>query len=744
VTKRKQSSAKKCPVDPYYQREAKKYAHPIPSREYILETLNQQARPMDFGLLAKTLRLKKNDFAALKKRLNAMVRDGQLICNRYSAYCVVNETDLMAGRVISHVKGFGFLRPDSGQEDIYLSPQEMHRLFHNDRVVVCIVGCDEVGRLEGGVVEILERNTRSLVGQLYIENDIGCVIPDNKRFCNDIIIPHIEAYRAYHAKTVVVEITEQPTRHRRPIGRILQVFDDVSTLDTQTSIVTLTYNLATTWSDAVVAECQSFDRSLSEQMLTDRVDLRSLPLLTIDGLDARDFDDAVYCKPTAKGWKVLVCIADVSAYVKPDTALDCEAFERGNSVYFPDRVLPMLPEILSNELCSLQPHVDRLCLACEFYVNSQGRIIRSRFFEAVMHSHARLTYDEVEALLFAPTPALTEQYAPLLPALHHLHDVFKVLLQARQARGALDLDTQETYFKFDDHGYIDTIVPLQRHTAHRIIEECMLAANVAAARLLERYKIPALFRIHEPPNHKKIQQLQSFLNSLAVSLPGGDQPTTQDYAQFIHTIAEREDRHLIQTVLLRSLQQAIYSCDRKGHFGLAYPLYTHFTSPIRRYPDLIVHRLIKYVLAGKQPIDFDYSRIVLQQIAEHCSHTERRADEATRDLADWLKCQYMQTKIGQQFMGLVVSVQSFGLFVQIDDIMIDGLVHITTLANEFYHFDPLKQRLTGEQSGRTYRLGDRLQIEVVRVNLEERKIDFMLVQSAPVGNKKRRRKQRKA
>jgi len=727
VAKRKREKTPR-DLDPHHQREAKKYAKPIPSREYILQVLGDAGVPLGFAELADALALTdETDLEALERRLKAMVRDGQLVRNRREAYCIVNKRDLIAGRVIGHPDGFGFVKPDDGGEDLYLYPKEMRALFHGDRVVVRVTGHDRRGRLEGAVVEILERKTRTVVGRLYQESGVGFVKPDNKRLTHDIIIPRDRIGEVQTGQIVVAEITDQPTKRTQPIGRLLEVVGDHMAPGMETDIAIRTHDLPVDWPAEVEAEIAGQGTEVPEAAKADRVDLRNLPLITIDGADAKDFDDAVYCERKPKGWKLLVCIADVSAYVEPDSALDAEGLNRGNSVYFPDRVVPMLPEILSNGLCSLNPGVDRLCMACELYVSREGKVSRSRFFTAVMRSQARLTYDQVAAMLGGEDADLCAQHQQILPLLHELYALFEGLHRSRRERGAIDFDTTETRFRFDDQGRIEAVVPLVRNDAHRIIEECMLAANVAAARLFERKRMPALFRIHETPNEDKTSDLREFLGQLGLSLPGGSKPTTQDFAALLDGVKGRPDAHLIQTVLLRSMQQAIYSSDNAGHFGLAYEAYTHFTSPIRRYPDLIVHRIIKHILAGGTAADLDYSKPQLQQIGEHCSGTERRADEATRDAEAWLKCEFMQDKLGERFEGTITSVNSFGLFVELDGIQIDGLVHITALDNDYYHFDPVGRRLTGERTGTVYRLGDRLRVQLAAVNLDERKIDFVLV-----------------
>ncbi|EIC19968.1 ribonuclease R [Thiorhodovibrio frisius] len=725
MARRKNSQSAKV-LDPHREREARKYDNPIPSREFILETLTERGVPMDAAGVAKALSLSDpEEQLALERRLGAMVRDGQLVRNRRDAFCLVNKKDLIAGRVIGHPDGFGFLKPDEGGDDLYLYPKEMRALFHGDRIVARVTGRDRRGRLEGAVVEILERNTQSVVGRFYAESGVGFVVPDNKRIPHDIIIPSDRAGAATKGQIVVAEITDQPTKRTQPLGRVLEVLGDHMAAGMETDIAIRAHDLPVDWPEAVLQQISGLSEEVPEAAKAGRLDLRDLPLVTIDGADARDFDDAVYAERKPKGWRLLVCIADVSAYVSPGDALDQEGRARGNSVYFPDRVIPMLPEVLSNGLCSLNPQVDRLCMACELYVNRDGKVTRSRFFEAVMRSAARLTYEQVAAMLEGDAK-LCDQYAQLLPHLHELHQLFQSLLEARGERGAIDFDTVETQFVFNEQGRLEGIEPRTRNDAHRIIEECMLAANVASARLFERKKMPALFRIHEQPKAEKLSDLREFLAELGLNLPGGDKPTAKDYGTLLDLVRERADFHLIQTVLLRSMQQAMYSSDNVGHFGLAYEGYTHFTSPIRRYPDLIVHRIIKHILAGGSVADLDYSKPELQQIAEHCSGTERRADEATRDAADWLKCEYMRDKLGEQFDGTIVSVQGFGLFVELDDVYVDGLVHITALDNDFYHFDPIGHRLNGARTGQVYRLGDRLRVQVAAVNLDERKIDFVL------------------
>jgi len=713
--------------DPHRTREAKKYENPIPSREYIMEQLAAHGAPLNMAAIAERLNLTSDDdLEALRRRLNAMERDGQLVRNRRGGFCLVNAKDLIAGRVIGHPDGFGFLKPDDGKEDLFLSPRQMRQLLHGDRAVVRVVGVDHRGRKEGAVVEVLERANRQVVGRLYLEARVGFVVPDNKRIHQDIVIPEVDLGTARHGQMVVAEIIEQPTKRGQPIGRIAEVLGEHMAPGMETDVAIRTHDLPVEWPEAVEAEVATLGTEVPEQAKEGRVDLRKLPLVTIDGADARDFDDAVYCEAKPKGWKLLVCIADVSSYVAPGSALDAEARVRGNSVYFPDRVIPMLPEVLSNGLCSLNPGVDRLCMCCELYVNRKGEITRSRFYEAVMRSHARLTYDQVAAMLVEGDPQLCVEHADLLPHLHELYALYQVLHGARSARGAIDFDTTETRIEFNQEHKVERIVPVHRNDAHRLIEECMLAANVAAARMLLRKRQPALYRIHEGPPNDKLADLREFLREFALELPGGEKPSARDYADLLESVRERPEARLIQTVMLRSLSQAVYSNENSGHFGLGFPAYTHFTSPIRRYPDLVVHRAIKHQLSGAPREEFEHSVPELQVLGESCSATERRADEATRDVLSWLKCEFMMDKLGESFDGIITSVTSFGIFVELDDIYVDGLVHITALDHDYYHFDPVGHRLTGERSGMVYRLGDQVRVKVAAVNLDDRKIDFVL------------------
>lgn len=730
--------------DPFAEREAEKYSRPIPSRELILEVMKDKGVPQQLEELAAVLGLNEaEDIESLRRRLNAMERDGQLLKNRRDRYCVVNHTDLIAGRVIGHPDGFGFLRPDEGGEDVYLSSKEMRALLHDDRALVCVRSIDRRGRREGSLVEVLERNTHQIVGRLYRERGISFVVPDSKYISHDILIPEENLAEAAPDQIVVAEIIEQPTRKRDPIGRISRVLGEHMAPGMEIEVALHGFDLPNEWPEAVLEEISGLGATIPDEARAERIDLRHLPLVTIDGEDARDFDDAVYCERTPKGWKLYVAIADVSYYVRPDTALDDEAKKRGNSVYFPDRVIPMLPEVLSNGLCSLNPEEDRLCMVCEMSIGADGQLLRSRFLSGLMRSHARLTYTEVARLLVEGDKNLRRKRRDLLPHLEELHALYKVLRRAREERGAMDFDTQESKIVFGEGKKIEQIVPVVRNDAHRLIEECMLAANTAAARHLARQKIPHVVRVHEGPTPEKLADLRAFLGRVGLSLGGGDRPEPKDYYKLADQIAGRADEHLIQTVLLRSMAQAVYSPEKKGHFGLALKEYTHFTSPIRRYPDLLVHRAIRHVLEGKKKSEFEYSGNDMTLLGEHCSFTERRADDATRNVIAWLKCEYMLDKLGEEFSGVISAVTPFGLFVELKDVFIEGLVHISTLDKDYFHYDPIGYRLQGERTGKVYRLGDSLQVVVARVDLDERKIDLELVKPAEPSPASRTRKRRR-
>ncbi|NOQ65160.1 MAG: ribonuclease R [Methyloprofundus sp.] len=715
-------------TDPYAQREAAKYEQPIPSRELILELIEKGGRPIKRGQIAEAFALESDDqLEALRRRLRAMERDGQLLFNRRQQYCLVDSQDLIAGRILSYADGFGFLRPDDAGEDLFMSPREMRRVLHNDRAVVRVSGVDRKGRREGKIVEVLERNTKEVVGRFVKEHGLQFVQPDNKKITQNILIPKGAGNGAKKGEMVVATITEQPSLRSQPIGKIAEVLGAHMAPGMEIDVAIRTHGLPSEWPEEVLEQVKPLKKVVEEAAKQGRVDLRDVPLVTIDGEDARDFDDAVFCSKTPKGWKLLVAIADVSHYVQPGTALDLEAKNRSTSVYFPEQVIPMLPEILSNGLCSINPDEDRLTMVCEMLINEQGVVIRTRFFDAVMRSHARLTYSKVAAMLQDDHKKLKKKYTAVLPHLEEMYTLYKAMRGQREIRGAMDFDTQETQIIFGEDRKIEKIVPTQRNDAHKLIEEFMIAANSAAARYLNRKKMPRLLRIHEGPSDEKIMNLKTFLGELGLFMGGGDKPSPVDYMHLTASIKNRPDAHLIQTVLLRSMSQAVYSPEKKGHFGLALEAYTHFTSPIRRYPDLMVHRAIRHCLQGKSPESFYCGFPEIATLGEHCSTNERRADEATRDVVSWLKCEFMQDKIGETFPGVIAAVTGFGFFVELADLYVEGLVHITSLGQDFFKFDPTSHQLKGERTGKRYRLGDKVNVVVAGVNLDEKKIDFELL-----------------
>ena len=729
------------PVDPNFEREAQKYENPIASRELILEHMVEAGKPLDFDEIAERVGIDSDEqLEALRRRLRAMERDGQLLFNRRGAYLPVNQADLIRGRVIGHPDGFGFLVPDDQSGDLFLSPRQMRGVLHGDRVLCRVMGVDHRGRREGGVIEILERGSQQVVGRIRVADGIGIVTPDNKRITHDILIPPDGLGAATDDQIVVVRIREQASRKDRLRGEVLEVLGEHMAPGMEIDIAIRAHGLPFQWPPEVTEAADAFGTEIPKQATRGRLDLRKKPLVTIDGEDARDFDDALFCEEIDGGWRVWVAIADVSHYVEKDGALDQEARTRGTSVYFPSQVIPMLPEVLSNGLCSLNPEVDRLCMVCEMEVGRRGALKSYRFHEAVMRSHARLTYTEVAAMLVDGDTALRERHAKLLPHLERLHAAFQALHGARVRRGAIDFDSTETRIEFGAGRKIERIVPVQRTDAHRLVEECMIAANVSAAKFLKKHKLPALYRLHDRPPVQKLDDLRDFLAGVGITLEGGDEPEPAHYASVLKAASGRPDQPLIQTVLLRSLSQAVYGPELSGHFGLALDDYAHFTSPIRRYPDLLVHRGIRHILHKGKPTGFPYSQTEMASLGEHCSMAERRADDATRDAVAWLKAEYMQDKVGDVFEGVVTGVTGFGLFVEIVGVFIEGLVHVTSLDNDFYHFDPVRHRLTGERGGRVFHIGDRLQVQVVRVSLDDRKIDLRLFDEEPAQRSESKRR----
>jgi len=736
----------------------------IPSREEILGIFRQAGSPLDSGAVARALQVDPEAQGVLTRRLNAMERDGQIRANASGEYQLTDHSSFVSGRVSAHRDGFGFVIPDEGGDDLFLPDKEMQKVLHGDRVLARVIGTDRRGRPEGTIVEVVERANTHIIGRLLQEDGVWKVAPEDKRIGQDILLAG-RPDKAKAGQVVSVELVEQPSRFKQPTGRIVEVLGELDDPGMEIEIAVRKFGVPHVFSAAALKQANKLPNEVRDIDLGERVDLRDVPLVTIDGADARDFDDAVYCEPVkigrTRGYRLLVAIADVSNYVKPGDPLDDDAIERSTSVYFPRRVIPMLPEKLSNGLCSLNPAVDRLTLVCDMVVSLEGEVGAYQFYPAVMHSAARLTYDEVATILGNTQGPEAGRRPGIVPHLLHLNEVFRALLKARQERGAIDFETTETYIVSNAMGKIEKILPRTRNDAHRLIEECMLAANVCAADFLIRHDQPSTFRIHAVPTEEKLNQLRTFLKQAGLNLGGGTTPQARDYAELMQRIKERPDATLLQTMLLRSMQQAVYSPDNVGHFGLAYEHYAHFTSPIRRYPDLLTHRAIKAVLKGKkyEPTGIDLSKLnttlsnsarkqaakdklegkqkdpkdltIWDALGVHCSANERRADEASRDVENWLKCYYMQDKLGEEFTGVISGVTPFGIFVQLDELFVEGLVHISGLGTgDYFQYDEARHELRSDRTGKAFKLTDQVTVQVARVDLESRKIDLVLAQPA--------------
>jgi ribonuclease R len=733
---------------------------PKSGAENILEALSAARAPLLPSDLADRLGLRSDeDRTAFNAQVEELERAGRIVRNRAGLLLVAARANLLSGQVQGHRDGFGFLIRDDGGQDLVLSEHEMSKVLHGDRVLARVTGSDRRGRPEGEIVEVIERRTNKLVGRLLNERGVTIVVPEDQRIQHDILVPPGASLTAEPGQVVVAEILQQPQRYVQPVGRVVEVLGAIDDPGMEIEIAVRKFAVPHEFPAAVLEQADALPDGVLPKEFRGRVDLRDVPLVTIDGEDARDFDDAVYCLPIGgkrKSWRLIVAIADVSHYVKPGEPLDVEAQNRSTSVYFPRRVIPMLPEKLSNGLCSLNPNVDRLVMVCDCVVSGKGSIDAYQFYPAVMHSHARLTYTDVWDALSVPGSRAAQRIGDLMPHLQNLYALYEVLAQAREARGAIDLETVETYIVCDPNGRIEKIVPRVRNDAHKLIEECMLAANVCAADFLARGRQPSLYRVHEGPTPERLANVRTLLKTLGLHLEGGDDPEPSDYAQLLKKVRQRPDAQLLQTVLLRSMQQAIYSPHNSGHFGLAYKAYAHFTSPIRRYPDLLVHRSIKAILdkrpyapvvtgtpdavaaplAARAALRAAQARknaapneanAVWEKLGLLCSANERRADDASRDVEAWLKSYYMRERVGETFSGTVSAVTPFGIFIVLDDLFVEGLVHVSELGSEYFLFNEPLHELRGERTGMRYRLGDRLTVQVARVDLEARRIEFRLV-----------------
>jgi ribonuclease R len=729
-----------------------------PTREEILECLRSADAPLTPAEVGRRLEVPPEGLEILRRRLIAMERDGQLLPNRKGVLLIASKIDLIPGRIQGHRDGFGFLIPAAGGPDLFLSPREMQKAMHGDRVLARRIGFDSRGRPEGAIVEVTERAHRRLVGRFLSERGVTIVVPEDQRIKHDILIPPVDTGSAKPGQVVTVEIVDPPSGHAAPIGRVIEVLGDIEDPGMEIEIAVRKFDVPHTFGEAALRRAEKLPSVVKSTDLRGRVDLRDVPLVTIDGEDARDFDDAVYCEPFSegrvRGHRLIVAIADVSHYVRPGDALDAEAAQRSTSVYFPRRVIPMLPEKLSNGLCSLNPEVDRLVLVCDMVVGPKGQLRAYQFYEAVMHSAARLTYDEVWGILSGRDPLAIKRRAALVPHLHDLYELYRVLAGARAVRGAMDFESTETKIVCNPAGRIERIEARVRNDAHKLIEECMLAANVCAADFMKRSRHPGLYRVHEGPTPERLELLREFLRSVGLTLGGGDAPAPGDYATLAAQVRQRPDAMLLQTMMLRSMQQAVYTPHNSGHFGLAYEAYAHFTSPIRRYPDLLTHRVIKALLSGgRYALEAPQSASPVQRsvpaagapaldalskaeaaalqaweaFGVQCSANERRADEASRDVEAWLKSQYMRERVGEQFAGRVTGVAPFGVFVTLDDLYVEGLVHVSELGSEYFQYNEAAHELRGERTGRRFRLTDPLHVQVSRVDLEARRIEFRLV-----------------
>jgi ribonuclease R len=746
--------------DPYANRESSNYAQPIASREYIIELIKNESYS-DRRQLIKRLSIKGQVAReALRRRLNAMVRDGQLTYRKKNdSFHIPNFDEYISGKVEAHRDGYGFLLIEN-DEDIFLSEREMRKVFHGDEVLVSILGKTRRGGIEGKIEKIINRANKSIVGRVNFDKKNFFVLPDNPRINHDIFLPEgIEEFSVEMGDYVEVDITRYPTSRRVAQGKIKKVLGGALAPGLEIDLAIHSFDIPNTWSLGVISQIEKISKEPSQADKENRVDLRDLPFVTIDGEDAKDFDDAVFCKKnTSGGFTLWVSIADVSFYVPLGTPLDKAAYDRGTSVYFPGRVIPMLPEKISNGLCSLKPQLDRLSITCEMKIDQKGVLVDFDFYESVIHSHGRLTYNEVAEVLGlvkkSPRIGLTKRLDSLLPSLKNLFNLYKLLRDQRKSRGAIDFETVETQMIFNQEKKIESIQPVIRNEAHKIIEECMLCANVAAARFLSKQDMPTLFRVHESPKESKLESLKLYLAELNLRLSGGLKPAPSDYQHIMELIKGRDDENLIQVMLLRSMNQAVYQPQNEGHFGLAYEAYLHFTSPIRRYPDLIIHRAIRSLIRSNSSCNhirriddapniqkkqiYPYTLPHMIEIGIHASMTERRAEDATRDVISWLKCEYLMERLGEKLSGLITGVTRFGIFVELDDLFVEGLVHINNLGADFFRFNESQQKMVGEKSGRIFALGQRLTVIVSRVDLSERRIDLTLPSiGLPRKNKKR-------
>src|SRR5450631_1775039 len=714
--------------DPNLEFEKLRYADPIASRELLLKHLSEASEPLTAARLAKRLGLdtdRQRD--ALAKRLAAMVRDGQAI-EGPSGFATAGEGERVAGRVRGRANGDVLVLPDDGSAPLALARADTATLMHNDRVEVLAVGMNDRGRRIARLIRRTGDGPKRIGGIWHAAQGTGRVEPEDPGHWYTVDVAARLAHGAREGDHVIVEITRRPHGDVPAHGRVVEVLADVRPSDLAARFAILRHDLPEEFPPDVLHEANLFPPEVRAEERAGREDLRELPLVTIDGADAKDFDDAVFAEPVrGGGWRLVVAIADVSYYVRYGSKLDMEARARATSVYFPDRVLAMLPEHLSNHLCSLMPRVERLAFVCDMRVSKAGKLSRGRFYEAVIRSHARLTYDQAWRYLQNPD-APGEQLSPQVrTSLRNLHDVYGALKNARDARGALDFRGGEVKARIGDDGKIEGFYAVMRNDAHRMIEECMIAANVKAAVALRTAKAGSLFRVHGQPEDKRVTELQKVLHALQVGATFSAKPTPREFRQLVERLTARPDGLMLEGLVIRSLAQAVYQQTNIGHFGLALEEYAHFTSPIRRYPDLLVHRALKAAVVPQSASGHAYTTAELQVLGTESSQRERRADDASRDVMGYLKCLYMQPRIGETFDATISSALEFGLFVQLKEMPIDGLVHISAIPGDYWQLESGGMGLVGEKTGRRWQMGDEVRVRLSRVDLTQRQIDFELI-----------------
>ncbi|MBV7434201.1 ribonuclease R [Cardiobacteriaceae bacterium TAE3-ERU3] len=718
--------------DPYHAREQQKYGkYPLPSREFILQWMSEYGKLLTTTQIVDAFDLDEEQGEHLTHRLKAMISSGQLTRNRQGRIGITKKMDLLTGHVIAHPEGYGFFSPEGDEPDGFIPPKYMQELMHGDKIVARVKFVDQKGRKDYAPVEILQRAQKRVVGKLQRRQGLWFVVPENRRLTNTVIVAPDALSGAKEGEIVVANILEYPSRGQQSaVGEVVEVLGSELAAGLEVAIAIENHNIPSEFPEDAIAQSEALPEQLTESDYEGRMDLRHLPMVTIDGITARDFDDAVYAEKRGENYRLYVAIADVSHYVEPDSPLDKEAYNRATSVYFPDRVIPMLPEKLSNGLCSLNPNVDRLVMVCEMTIGPDGSVRRSKFHEAVIHSHERFTYETVEKILFERDEDLRRSFAKLLEPLENLKAVYDLLLAARKARHTIEFNFKEAEFHYDSEGKIESISARERLEAHKLIEECMIIANVTAAKFLQKHNMPALYRVHDDPSEERLAKLLEFIGKIGLVWRGdaADKIEPKHFSWLLDKAGERDDRHLLEKMVLRSMAQAVYSPENRGHFGLALENYAHFTSPIRRYPDVLVHRAIRHILRGGKRKNYRYSPEAMAEMGKHCSMAERRADDATRDAMDFLKCEFMSHHIGETFEGQIANITSFGFFVTLEKFFIDGLVHISTLTSDYYHYDSDTVTLTGERSGRVFHMMDKVVIQVAKVDMEDKKIDFELIE----------------